>query len=103
MFRGRYHHTIADHLMMIFEMKKGFAVHGTDINRELLAKGFIHTGKALMDNLYYLMELGKIMKAGRGLYGIPNVREDGTKYLIVTLRDGSQEEAECYFATMTKR
>lgn len=93
----------AEHLMIIFEPNRGVAMHGTDINRALITKGYIHTGKALMDNLYWLMTQGKIAKAGRGLYGIPNVREDGTKYLIVTLRDGAQKEVECYITTPTKR
>jgi hypothetical protein len=85
----------AEHLMIIFEPNKGTAMRGTDINRALLAKDHIHTGKAIMDNLYWLIEKGKIAKAGRGLYGIPNVREDGTRYLIVIQRDNTKKIVEC--------
>ena len=69
--------------MIIFEQNKGIGLHGTTINRSLIAKNYIHTGKALMDNLKWLIAKGKIAKAMRGVYGIPNVREDGTQYLIV--------------------
>ena len=69
-------------------------MHGTDINRALIAKGYIHTGKALMDNLYWLIAQGKIAKAGRGLYGIPNMREDGTRYLIVVQPDKTEKKVE---------
>ncbi len=82
MNRLREHQT-AIHLMMVFEQNNGIGLHGTTINRSLIAKGYIHTGKALMDNLKWLISKGKIAKAMRGVYGIPTVRADGTKYLIV--------------------
>jgi predicted transcriptional regulator len=81
----------AEHLMIIFEPNKGIALHGTTINRALIAKNYIHTGKALMDNLKWLIEKGKIVKAGRGLYGIPITQEDGNRYLIV---EDTQERIE---------
>ena len=84
----------AEHLMIVFERNKGVAVRGTNINRALIADGHIHTGAALMNNLHWLIENGKIVKAGRGLYGIPNVREDGTQFLIVMQPDGSKKEIE---------
>lgn len=85
----------AEHLMIIFEPNNGLALRGTDINRALLAKGYIHTGKALMDNLKWLIEKGKIVKAGRGLYGIPNVRKDGTRYIIIQQSDNTKKIVEC--------
>jgi hypothetical protein len=71
----------AEHLMIIFEQSKGKAMHGTTINRALITKEYIHTGKAVMDNMKWLIKQGKIVKIGRGVYGMPIVREDGTAYI----------------------
>ena len=91
----------AEHIMKVLEANKGIALRASSISRLMITEGNIHTMNAILDNLNILIEQGKVMKVEknqecrRHYYGIPNIREDGTAYLIETKRDGTKREIEC--------
>jgi len=72
----------AEHIMKILESCKGKAMRFSDIKRAMLAQGYFHTDKAILDNFKVLIDEGKIVKAERH-YGIPVLRDDGTTYITV--------------------
>lgn len=68
----------------------------SDIKRAMLAKGWFHTDKAILDNFKILIDQGKIVKVERfrNCYGIPIEREDGTAYIEVLNFDFTTETIE---------
>ena len=72
----------AEHILAILERKKGVAIRFSDVKRAMLAKGWFHTDKAILDNFKVLVDQGKLVKVDR-LIGIPIVRDDGTAYLKI--------------------
>lgn len=69
------------HILATLEQFKGKAMRFSDIKREMMAKGWIHTDAAILNNFDALIKEGKLVKIYRGLYGIPAVRADGSTYL----------------------
>jgi len=67
----------AEHIMKILEPKKGKGCVSQIAKGLLLAQGYFHTDKAMLDNFKVLLEQGKIVKVGR-YYGVPIERDDGT-------------------------
>ena len=90
-----------EHIMKVLGANKGKALQAASISRLMISEGNIHTMNAILDNLNILIKQGKVVKVERtdehrrNYYGIPMVREGGSRYLIETLRDGSKREIEC--------
>ena len=72
----------------------------TALYRLMLKNDDEHTLTFILINLNILIKQGRVVKIDRAkehkraYYGIPLTREDGTKYLIETLLDGSKKEIE---------
>jgi hypothetical protein len=92
----------AEHIMKVLEANKGLAFQAASISRLMIAEGHVHTMNAILDNCRILIKQGKMVKIDRNsehrrnYYGIPLVREDGSRYLIETLRNGSKREIEVW-------
>lgn len=74
---------ITKQILKILKHYKGTAIRTTDLKLELSAFGHKFTDKALNYTLKRLTGQGVVFKVGRGLYGIPNVWNDGRRTLTI--------------------
>jgi len=72
---------IAPRIMRILEENKK-PMRFSEIFKALAEHGWFTTQRPISDNLKYLISEGKIVKVDR-YYGIPSVRDDGSKFIII--------------------
>ena len=87
----------AVHLMVIFKENKGLAMRFMEIYNTMRQSGFKHNRTSVSDNLKFLIKKGKIFRYewyNNPRYGMPKVREDGTRYIIVKNQGLTDETIE---------
>jgi hypothetical protein len=77
------------HVELIMRENKGLLMRFSDIHKLSYEKGWRHNGTTVKSSLDTLIKQGKIVKI-RYRYGMPAVREDGTKYVV--LKDQGLED-----------
>ena len=70
------------HILAFLTENKGIGMRYTDVHRAMIAKGYHHNNTSIATNLRFLLEHKKVVKV-LTCYGIPNVRNDGSKYLTI--------------------
>lgn len=74
------------HLMIIFKENIGLARRFKEVYQTMRERGFMHNYSSVSQNLKYLIEQGKIVRYEwnkNPRYGLPDTREDGTRYIII--------------------
>ena len=76
----------AVHLLVILKENKGVAMRFMKIYNTMRQRGFKHNYTSVSDNLKYLINKGKIVRYewyNNPRYGMPETREDGSRYIVV--------------------
>jgi len=87
----------AVHLMAVLTENKGIGMRYTDVYKAMRARGWKHNYTSTIDNLRFLVSQGNIVKTDWHLnprYGVPVVREDGTKYIVLKNQGFEDETVE---------
>ena len=77
---------IDQHILALFGDFKGRGFRFGDIFKYFMKRGTFHNQSDIWKNLEFLLEQEQIVKVRgmtRNFYGIPLVRENGSKYLII--------------------
>ncbi|MBA7493557.1 hypothetical protein ES702_04116 [subsurface metagenome] len=87
----------AVHLMVIFKENIGLARRFMEIYNTMRERGFKHNFNSISDNLKYLVSQGKIVRYEwnkNPRYGMPETRENGSKFIIVRNQNLPDETIE---------